>query len=84
MHYQDWEDEYDYYSIMKCTECQGFVWYQDDRENLPEACHTCGNVLIAETTCRTIGYAIGGESYFYIDSGTVHEEEISLEFFESL
>lgn len=84
MHYQDWEDENAYYSIMKCTECREFTWYQDDREDFPEACHSCGNVLINETTCTTIGYAICGESYFYIDDASVHEKEMSLELFESL
>lgn len=84
MHYKDWEDEYDYYSIMKCTECGNFVWYQDDREDLPEACLLCGNILICETTCRTIGYSISGESYFYVDSGTAHETEISSSLFDSL
>jgi hypothetical protein len=84
MHRGDWEEYYDYYSIMKCTECKNFVWYQDDREDFPEACLLCGNVLIHETTCTEIGYSISGESYFYLDDAVAHEKEISLDLFESL
>jgi ribosomal protein S27E len=83
MHSEDWDDVAEF-AIIKCTACNEFVWYQDDTEQMPEACRVCGNVLIHETTCKIIGFTIGGESYFYIDDESVHEESISLEMFHSL
>ena len=84
MHQEDWEEVNDYFSIMKCTECKKFVWFQDDRYDYPDACLICGIVPMSEITCTSIGYAIAGESYFYIDEEIVHENDISLELFESL
>ena len=83
MHEEDWLDVMEY-SIMKCRGCHRFVWYQEDTEDLAEACRLCGNVLIADTTCDVIGFTIGGESYFYIDDASVHESDISSDLFSSL
>ena len=79
---EDWYDISEY-NIMRC-DCNQFTWYQDDTEDVPEACPLCGNVLLCDITCRSIGLTVQGESYFEIDEELVHEGEISLEIFESL
>ena len=84
MHAEDWDDVKEY-SIMRCTECNKFTWLQDDTEDFPEqGCRLCGAVLLFEITCKSIGITINGESYFDIDGELVHENEISIELFESL